>query len=124
MSDIEPPKFPGVTQSNTVREKLRHLHDTDGKSFRDIGRMEEFLGIPTRTLHAIYSGHRDIPKKFRARFNLPDLVEVDVCPECGLVHTHKHGEEVFNPATQKVVFIPKPRKPRTPRNYPGKQFVF
>jgi len=124
MNEIElllaPLKNGRVAESNTVKNILVGLHDTYGRSFREIQALPEFGGIPLRTLHSIYSGKRDIPKKHRARFNLPELIPVPACPipNCDdPTHQHKHGERavpvdapVYNPETQRV--IKKSTKPR------------
>lgn len=81
-----------VTQSNGVKKILEQLHDTYGLSFGDIRAIPEFSDIPRRTLHAIYAGHRDVPKKFRTRFHIPAPVPTEPC-WCGEVHTKGHPKE-------------------------------
>ena len=74
---------------------MRVLKDTYGLTWAQITRISDFYGIPKRTLSAIYSGKRGVPRKWRKRLGEPELVLVPL-------------ERVYDPLTQ--VVKPKPRQ--------------
>jgi len=45
-----------VIMSDGVRERLKHLHDIDGLSWREIAQQPEFKGIPPGSLCSFYKG--------------------------------------------------------------------
>jgi hypothetical protein len=77
-----------VRNSDIVQERLKHLHDTEMLSFRKIAAVDDYNGIPPGTLCAIYHGE-PIPIRHREALGLPQLVKVEACPTCGVVHTRK-----------------------------------
>jgi hypothetical protein len=94
-----------------LRAKLRERYD-ELKSWRKVA-SEEYEGIPSGTLCAIANGY-PVPYKRRAELGLSPMVRVEVCPICGLAHTHAHGQDVYDPTTHHVTKNrnPKPRAPR------------
>jgi len=75
-----------VTKSNTTRDELIKLKDTDMLKWSEIMQIAKFRGIPKRTLSMIYLGKRDVPKKFRRQLGEPDTAPAPVCTACGKVH--------------------------------------
>lgn len=69
-----------VTKCDTPLERLKSLRDTSLLSFRQIADLPEFTGIPPGTLCAIYKG-KSVPKRWRARFGMPDAALVVVVGE-------------------------------------------
>jgi len=77
-----------VTICDSIKARLKYLHDTHGNTFRDIAKNPEFSPIPAGTLCAIYNG-AEVPEKWRERLGLPPLALAPVCPKHGVVHTSK-----------------------------------
>jgi hypothetical protein len=86
---------------DTVRERLRELHNTLSLSFRKIAALPEFTPIPFGTLSAIYNGY-PIPKKWYARLEMQLIIPIQACPRHGVVHC-------YDCETQVVKAAPKPR---------------
>lgn len=108
-----------VRESDTMRERLNSLRgsaDGGGLSWREIARLEEFAPCPAGTLCAFAKG-AEMPRKWRARFGLPDERLAVVCPRHEIVH-------LWDCETQVVKPTPKPRRKREPRNQPGKIWMY
>lgn len=78
----------GVTSCDGIRDRLHAIKDTSGLSFRQMAALPEFEPIPPGTLCAIYKG-REVPRKWRRRLGLVDLLPAPACPKCGAVHVAK-----------------------------------
>lgn len=86
---------------DTLREKLKTLHDTYGLPWRRIAQMPEFLGIPAGTLCAITKGEK-VPRKYEAQLGLPHTEPVPVCLEHQVVHRYDcHTQTVRARTTRK-----------------------
>ena len=55
---------------DSIKKRLRVLHDIQGKPWRTIARTAEFHPIPAGTLHDIYSGKK-IPKRWHEQLRYP-----------------------------------------------------
>lgn len=101
-------KTMGVTNPDTVRERLTGLHDTQHLSWRLIAALPEFVGVPAGTL-CTWSKTGYLPRKHHARFGWTVTVDVPVCPIHGTVHCYDCSREIVKPKH-------KPRTtPRPPR---------
>lgn len=58
-----------VRTSDSIRDLLKELHNTNGLTFREIALTGDFLSIPPGTLCAITKGY-PIPHKWRERLGL------------------------------------------------------
>lgn len=103
-------KSPRVTQSDRLRTELKALHAIPGNTWRVVAGFQKFSGVPAGTLCGFAKGH-PMPHAYRARFGLPDEKPAPVCLKCGDVHTTKRCTKNGT-------------KPRQPRNYNGKVWVF
>ena len=54
-----------------LRKRLKHLHDTEMLSWREIGSLPEFEGVHFSTLNAIYHGREPKSPTIRAKLGLP-----------------------------------------------------
>jgi hypothetical protein len=68
----------GVRNSDTHRERLIHLHDVQGLSWREIAKLDEYKTIPAGTLYSFAKTDYE-PKDpdLRAKLGLPVRVEVE-----------------------------------------------
>ena len=71
---------------NIVLE-LNKLHGSLNMPWRQIALEPDFRGIPHSTLRDIANGIEPKGKEIRAQLGLPEIVELEVCPSCGIVHT-------------------------------------
>ena len=55
---------------DSIRKRLRVLHDTQGQPWRKIAKTAEFAPIPASTLHDIHHGKK-IPKKWYKKLRYP-----------------------------------------------------
>lgn len=72
-----------VQSLDTVRERLNHLHDTVGLSWRKIAALDEFtnkdgVGIPPGTLCAIAKGREPKKNEHRRILGLREIIEIKV----------------------------------------------
>lgn len=103
-----------VRNPDTVRSELLRLNMDDAMTWREIATLEPYSSIPPGTLCSIAKG-ASIPKKYRKQLGVILPVPVIPCEICGEVHTHKHGEQTYDPAASMVKPLRKPGKPRAPR---------
>ena len=93
--------------------KERHLSGESWESIASSFNTPEITRAHVRKL--VHYQYEPRKPELRRAYGLSEMTEVEACPLCGLAHTHAHDEQVYNPATQIVKPLPKPRKPRTPR---------
>lgn len=70
-----------LTTSDTVRERLNHLHDSLDMSWRRIADLEEYKGIPAGTLCSFAAGWEPKGYKSRMAFGLGPSHSIE-CPNC------------------------------------------
>jgi len=93
-------KISPVTKSNAIALRLDSLHSITGLAWRRIAQIPEFYRIPIRTLSAIATGKRGVPKKYSQQLGSPSVAKVPVCtdPSCkgyGKPHVYDcHTEKV------------------------------
>ncbi len=112
MTTDNPPLF--IRNPDTVQGELRSLNVDKRMTWREIAQLREYLDIPPGTLCSIAKGD-PIPKRYRKQLGVVLPVPVIPCEICGEVHTHKHGEQTYDPASQIVKPLRQPSPPRAPR---------
>lgn len=103
-----------ITKSNKTRTRLMHLRDNLCLKWEEIAAMPEFNHperIPQQTLYMIYSGQREVPRKFRVQLGEPAKVSVPVCPVHGVPHC-------FDCQTQTVKSKAEPKPPKQAARLP------
>lgn len=76
---------------------------------------ENYPGVSKALLWKIADGHIVKNIDVRRLLGLDTYIPVPACPICNQAHTHKHGEQTYDPATQVVKPIREPSPPRLAR---------
>jgi len=61
----------GVQPLDMIRERLRHLHDTQALSWRKIAALDDYMGIPAGSLCSIAGGREPKNLEHRMILGLP-----------------------------------------------------
>lgn len=84
----------GVETFDSIVSDLNYLHWSKCMSWRQISLEPKYKGIPHSTLRDMAMGREPKNIKTRLILKLPALVPVEVCPECGIVHTKKCPRDI------------------------------
>jgi hypothetical protein len=73
-----------VVTPDIVVADVRRLIDTEGLTFRAVGRLEPYIDIPPGTIYDMYQGK--VAKTRYEQLGIPVPVEVFPCPVHGVIH--------------------------------------